>query len=82
MGKLLSARTDPLPDFWAALITFAVGTMDADQGMVTFRGDNWPPNGFNFAFHRNPQVYALLARGRSAVSRANAWLPTGRRNGS
>ncbi|MDR7484455.1 MAG: ABC transporter substrate-binding protein [Armatimonadota bacterium] len=67
VGKLLSARTDPLPDFWAALITFAVGTMDADQGMVIFRGDNWPPNGFNFAFYRNPQVDALLARGRSAV---------------
>jgi ABC-type transport system substrate-binding protein len=65
VGKLLGARADKV-DFGAAMISFAVGSMDADQGMVIYRGDNWPPNGFNFSFYKNPEVDRLLARGRSA----------------
>ena len=52
------------------MISFAVGSMDADQGMVIYRGDNWPPNGFNFSFYKNPEVDRLLARGRSAFEPA------------
>ena len=66
VGKLLGARAEKA-DFDAAMISFAVATMDADQGMVIYRGDNWPPNGFNFSFYKSAEVDRLLARGRSAV---------------
>jgi len=66
VGKLLGARPEKV-DFDAAMISFAVGTMDADQGMVIYRGDSWPPNGFNFSFFKNLDVDRHLARGRSAV---------------
>jgi peptide/nickel transport system substrate-binding protein len=66
VGKLLNARPDKI-DFQAAMITFATGSMDADQGMVIYRGDNWPPTGFNFSFYKSPEVDRALARGRSAI---------------
>jgi peptide/nickel transport system substrate-binding protein len=66
VGKLLNSRQDKI-DFQAAMITFATASMDADQGMVIYRGDNWPPNGFNFSFYKSPDVDRALARGRSAI---------------
>jgi peptide/nickel transport system substrate-binding protein len=69
--KLLAARPDKAPDFNLAMITFATASMDADQGMVIYRGDNWPPNGFNFSFYKNPEVDRLLARGRAAFEPAD-----------
>jgi ABC-type transport system substrate-binding protein len=69
--KLLAARADKPPDFNMAMITFAVATMDADQGMVIYRGDNWPPNGFNFSFYKSEEVDRLLARGRAAFENAD-----------
>jgi ABC-type transport system substrate-binding protein len=66
VGKLLGSRPDKV-EFQAATITFATASMDADQGMVIYRGDNWPPNGFNFSFYKNPDVDRALARGRSAI---------------
>jgi peptide/nickel transport system substrate-binding protein len=69
--KLLAARADKPPDFNMAMITFATASMDADQGMVIYRGDNWPPNGFNFSFYKSPEVDRLLVRGRAAFEPAD-----------
>jgi ABC-type transport system substrate-binding protein len=69
--KLLAARADKPPDFNVAMITFATASMDADQGMVIYRGDNWPPNGFNFSFYRSPEVDRFLAQGRAAFEPAD-----------
>jgi ABC-type transport system substrate-binding protein len=69
--KLLAARADTPPDFNMAMITFATASMDADQGMVIYRGDNWPPNGFNFSFYKSAEVDRHLARGRAALEPAD-----------
>jgi peptide/nickel transport system substrate-binding protein len=69
--KLLAARADTPPDFNMAMITFATASMDADQGMVIYRGDNWPPNGFNFSFYKSAEVDRHLARGRAAFEPAD-----------
>ena len=79
VGKLLGSRPDKA-DFGTAMITFATASMDADQGMVIYRGDNWPPNGFNFSFYKNQDVDRALARGRSAIEPRTVSPPTRRRS--
>lgn len=69
VNKILGGSPDPPPEYGAVLISFAVGTRDADRGLSPiFRCDQWVPNGFNLSFYCNEEADAALTEGRRATA--------------
>jgi peptide/nickel transport system substrate-binding protein len=68
VNKLLSGSSDPPPEYGAVMISFAVGTRDADRGLSPiFRCDQWVPNGFSLSFYCNEETDEALIAGRRAT---------------
>jgi len=68
VNKLLGSSPDPVPEYGAVLISFAVATRDADRGMGNiYETSQWVPKSFNLSFYSNAKVDAALAAGRKAT---------------
>jgi peptide/nickel transport system substrate-binding protein len=68
VNMILGGSADDPPAYDAVMISFAVGTRDADRGLgPIFRCDQWVPNGFGLSFYCNPQVDEWHTRGRRAT---------------
>ena len=54
-----------LDEYDAVLISFAVGTRDADRGMASiYESTQWVPKSFNLSFYANDDVDAALQAAR------------------
>jgi len=68
VSKLLGSQPDPVPEYGAVLISFAVATRDADRGMASiFETSQYVPKGFNMSFYSNQEVDAALVAARKAT---------------
>ena len=68
VDKLLSSKADPIADYGAVLISFAVSTRDAAVGMAAiYDSAQWVPNGFNLSFYSNTKVDADFAAAQKAT---------------
>ena len=68
VNMILSGSAEDPPDYGAVMISFAVGTRDADRGLGSiFRCDQWVPSGFGLSFYCNERVDELLTQARRAT---------------
>lgn len=69
VNNLLGGGPEPPPEYGAVMISFAVGTRDADRGLgAIFRCDQWVPGGFNLSFYCNEAFDELMQTGRRSTS--------------
>ncbi|MDR7521485.1 MAG: glutathione ABC transporter substrate-binding protein [Armatimonadota bacterium] len=67
----LTARPKEQNDIQMYMLGWGTVTGDADYGLYAlFHSSQFPPVGFNRGFYQNPQVDALLDRGRITVDQA------------
>jgi len=67
----LTSRPIEQNDIQMYMLGWGTVTGDADYGLYAlFHSSQWPPVGFNRGFYKNPQVDALLDRGRTTVDQA------------
>jgi peptide/nickel transport system substrate-binding protein len=67
----LTARPKEQNDIQMYMLGWGTVTGDADYGLYAlFHSSQFPPVGFNRGFYQNPQVDALLDRGRTTVDQA------------
>ncbi|MDQ7828101.1 MAG: glutathione ABC transporter substrate-binding protein [Armatimonadota bacterium] len=73
IGSLVAFTNKPQAEATHQMYMLGWGTVtgDADYGLYNlFHSSQWPPAGFNRGFYRNPQVDALLDRGRTTLDQA------------
>ncbi|MDR7418773.1 MAG: glutathione ABC transporter substrate-binding protein [Armatimonadota bacterium] len=64
-------RPQEQSDVQMYMLGWGTVTGDADYGLYAlFHGSQWVPTGSNRSFYRNPQVDALLDRGRTTIDQA------------